>query len=253
MKKILLISIIPALFFLFTFVISNSAFAQQSYCPYGGGPCIQQGNLAANKTVQDPVTKAFLNNLTITSNRFGPGQIVTFKITITNTGNVQMGTVDIKDLFPQFLTFVSGPGTFNSSTNTLSFQTTNLNPNESRDFIITGKILDQNHLPSDPGVICLTNQVIAASDSSNAQDTSQFCIEKQITQQSVGAAANIPPTSPTPQPATPTPATTKGGISIFPPQQITTTPPTGPELIPLAAMLPTGLLGLFLKKKSKEI
>src|SRR3989304_8577444 len=57
---------------------------------YGGGEvCISKGNILVNKTVQNPQTGAFVDNLSLSNDpRFGAEKSVTFQLTITNTGSV---------------------------------------------------------------------------------------------------------------------------------------------------------------------
>lgn len=202
---------------------------------YGGGQtCAQTGNVAINKTVKNPQTGKFVDNLDINDPKFNTDQATQFQITITNTGSTTMSNISVKDIFPQFVLFMAGNGSFDSNTKTLSFDVNNLNPNESKTFDITGKIVSKDKLPTDRGVICVINQGIATSSNTGqtSQDNSQLCIQKQVTTQ--------------------VPTTTKGGLKVFPPTPVTTAPSTGPEMIPLIALIPTGLAGLILRRKTKK-
>lgn len=194
---------------------------------YGGGQnCITVGRVIINKTVQNPQTNQFVDNLNVNDPKFSPNQTVTFQISLTNTGSTIVPQIVVKDIFPNFVNFVSGPGNFDNNTKTLTFITYNLNPNETRNFTLQGKVVDNNQLPSDM-VTCVVNQsTLTATDSSQAQDNSQFCIQKQQT-------------------------TTKGGLPIVPPTTVTTTPATGPELLPLIGMIPTGIAGFLLRRKTQ--
>lgn len=64
-----------------------------------------------------------------------------------------------------------------------------------------------------------------------------------------------PTSTPTPilSQTEPSQTTTKGGMTIFPPSQQTENPATGPEMIPLIALLPSGALGFFLRKKTSKL
>ncbi len=223
MEKKILIS-----FFLFSALlfVSNKAYAVITCQPvYGGGQnCITTaGNLTINKTVQNPDTHQFVDNLNINDPKFQASQIVTFQITITNTGNATISQATVKDVFPGFVNFNSGAGNFDPNTKTLTFTTNNLVPNESRTFTLQGKVTDKD-LPD--GTTCVVNQATAAtSDNQMAQDNAQLCIQK-------------------------TQVTTKGGLPVFPPTKATITPPTGPEALVLFGLLPTGVMGWILRKKS---
>lgn len=215
---------------------------QPVYGTYGqyGGSC-PPGIVVINKTVQNPDTKALVDNLGVNDSRFSPEETVSFRITVTNTGQSLLEKVTVKDVLPQYVTFVSGAGNFDADTKTLTFDVLNLNPGESRTFSLAAKVVMSSDLPSDQAVICIANQVNAAALSQTVGDSSSFCIEHQIPGKKGG--------QPVEQPAKPT--ETKGGQKIFPKPEVTTTPETGPEALVLFGLLPLGALGRLLQKKSQ--
>ena len=94
------------------------------------------------------------------------------------------------------------------------------------EFLITAKTAESDKLPANQAITCVTNNVRAtAPDGVSADDNAQVCIEKQV----LGA-------QPTPQ--------------IFEKPTIKELPPTGPELGLLAALIPTGLAGIYLRRKA---
>lgn len=228
-------SIVVSLFaFLFS-LFAIPAFADVVCQPiYGGGQsCVQAGNILINKTVMNPSTSVLVDNLSVNDPKYGPDFIVNFQLVVTNTGSSTLSKVEVKDIFPQYVKFSSGPGTFDSNTNTLTFTVENLAASESRTFNIQGKVVSANDLPNQ--TVCVVNQAIATSDKQSSQDNAQLCIEKAV---------------PTPIPAGP--ITTKGGLPVMPPAKVVTTPPTGPEALALAALIPTGILGQFLRKRASK-
>ncbi len=212
---------------------------------YGGGQtCTQTGNVAINKKVVDPITGVMVDNLGFNDNKFGPDGVVTFQLAVTNTGNSQINTVQVKDIFPQYVTFAAGVGNFDSNSKVLSFDVNNLNPNETRTFNIVGKVVSADQLPVSQGIVCVVNQGTAkdaASQGTPSIDTAQMCIQK-----------NLPvPTTVVTQPGTTVvPTETKGGLKVFPPQKVFQAPSTGPEMLPLIALIPTGAIGAFLRRKT---
>lgn len=223
------------LFAIYYLLFTMSAAADVVCQPiYGGGQtCVQTGNILINKTVANPKTGAFVDNLSINDDKFLQDQTVTFQLAITNTGGATLSTVNIKDIFPKEVNFVAGPGNFDPNSKTLTFQTQNLNPNESRTFTLTAVIVNASELPADRGIVCVVNQAQASSNSMISSDNAQFCIQKQV------LAAQVPPV-------------TKGGLKVFPPQPVTAAPPTGPEMLPLIGLIPTGIFGFFLRKKASK-
>ena len=222
MKKFIFSAVVTSLL-LFSF---KTVYADTTCTPiYGGGQtCVTTGNIGVSKTVENPKSGGFVANLGVNDPRFSPEQNITFQVTVTNNDS-NATTITAKDTLPQFVKFVSGPGNFDSNTQTLTWQVTNLGVGQSQTFTIQGKITNASSIPS--GNICAVNQVNAtSSNGDNASANSQFCIQ----------------TGPTPTPIPPT---------VAPPAKVTVTPPTGPEALPLLALIPGALAGLGFIKKSK--
>ena len=224
-------SILSTIFFL---IIIYLLFPLKSYAAvscqpiYGGGQtCVTTGNILINKKVLNPSTNIFVDNLGINDPKYQPGFIVNFRLEITNAGNTNTPSVDVKDIFPQYIDFNSGPGNFDQNTKTLSFTIQNLAPNETRAFIVIGRVVSSTQLPISQGIVCVVNQATAVtSDNGNSQDNSQLCIENKI----------------------PAPVITKGGFPVLSPVPVVSSPPTGPESLALFAMIPTGIAGWFMRK-----
>lgn len=238
MKKIIL----PFATATFLFVIATlfTGNAQAAICQpvYGGQTCIPSVNIMLNKMVQNPQTNQFVENLGLNDPKFAPDQTANFQVTVTNTGEQNLGQIILKDTLPQFIDFVSGAGSFDANTKVLTFEVDNLGPNDSRTFVITGRVVKTENLPANQGVTCVINQINAVVTTSNnltVSDNAQLCIEKPAPIQSG---------------PTPTPIETKGGLKVFPAPVVKKTPPTGPELLTLIGLIPTGLAGIFLRKKA---
>ncbi len=227
MTKLLSIVFISGLLFLSPI---GKVYADVSCQPiYGGGQtCVTTGNILVNKKIQNPQTGEFVDNLNLNDSRFAPGQSVVFQILLTNTGATTILQTKVTDLLPTFITFQAGPGNFDSNTRNLTFTVDNLTSNETRPFTFQARVLDAKDLPD--GVTCdpRTKNLVTATTNTGqtSQDTASFCVEKGLT--------------------------TKGGFPVFPPPKVFTTPPTGPELIPLISLLPGGAFGWFLRKKSNK-
>lgn len=230
MKKILISLFAAGL--LFANITSSAIAAGESNCQvvYGGGEiCNPQIKFTINKMVQKPGKGGgdFVDNLTLNDPKFFANQTVSFKVIVENTGNTTITNLSVVDTFPNFVTFVAGSGSFDKNNNTLTFNIGTLEAGKKAEFIINGKIFEEKNLPNNQAVTCVTNNVKAKdSSSSEASDSSQFCIEKNV----LGAA-------PTPE--------------IFvkiPPKSI---PATGPEMLPLLGLIPAGITGFYLRRKSR--
>lgn len=187
---------------------------------YGGGTVCNY-NFKVEKFVQTPGKGggAFVENLNQDGPKYSPNQNVSFHIVVTNTGSNSIPTITVVDTFPQFTSFVSGPGSFDTNNKTLTFTVSNLGASQSSTYTVVGKVGDSNVMPNN-SVVCLLNQV-TGTDNNGAtnSDSSQFCVKKTL-------------------------------APVLPAPKVVTTPPTGPEMLPLAMLLPGALGGLILRKKS---
>lgn len=217
MNKTLAI-VLSAAFFLSNLALVNPADASvDCKTVYGGGQtCESKGEIDITKTVVS-ITKGGLQT-TQNNPTFQPEDQVTFKIVIKNTGDATFDSVEVKDTFPSYLSFVSGPGSFDANSKVLTFTETNLKAQESRQEMVTGKIAGSNGLSMNQGTICMTNQAIATANGQTDQSNAQFCVQKRIT--------------------------------VLPAPKMVQTPPTGPEMLPLMGLIPAGLIGIFLRRKT---
>lgn len=240
MSKTLRVLLIVLIIFVSSQLI-NKAFAQEP-CQsiYGGGTtCIKTQDITVDSKVLNPSTNKMVDNLAINDAKYKSGFIVIFQVAITNNRKTIIEKTNIQDIFPQFVSFSSGPGSFDTTTRTLAFDADNLMPSETRTFNILGRIVNASQLSFSENVICLANQVKAfVPDPAVGQDNSRLCIEKKSMSPvatTKGEYQTVPP---------------KVGFPIFPPVFVTTSPSTGPESLVLFSLIPTGILGWFLRKRT---
>ncbi|KKU82805.1 MAG: hypothetical protein UY10_C0023G0002 [Microgenomates group bacterium GW2011_GWA2_47_8] len=190
---------------------------------YGGGEtCVLKGNLLINKSVKNPQTNEFVDNLSRSNDpKYMSGQIVEFQLTVTNTGNKKINEIEVTDILPNYLDFQSGPGTFDSNNKKLTFKIVGLEPNQSKTYTVKAKV--SGNISFSQAVNCVVNQAKAVSGDNESSDIAQLCIEKTVT-------------------------TTKGGLPVMPAPGLKQTPATGPEMLGLAALIPAAGAGLFLRK-----
>ena len=221
MRQFLFASI---LLFGLSFFFPANALAYVTCQPiYGGGEtCIQVGNLLINKTVQDPQSKAFVDNLGINNPMFAPDQDITFKLIVTNDGNETVKNVVIKDTYPQYVNFTSGDGKFDNNTKTLTIEVAEIKAGESKTYTLAGKIVSSSSIPGDTGTVCVVNQATATSNGKVSQDNAQFCIKK----------SNVL------------------GV-VFPPPSVKTSPPTGANAIALFGLIPVAISGFILRRRTR--
>src|SRR5581483_4411285 len=141
MKKFLFIF----LFSIFSLLLARSAYADVVCQPvYGGGQtCVTTGNILVTKTVQNPQTNQFVQNLGTNDPRFSGDQTVTFQISVTNTGGQTISQTAVKDSLPGFVNVRAGgtAGTFDKNTKTRTLTVGLLGRNETRNFAVLGKVV----------------------------------------------------------------------------------------------------------------
>jgi len=199
---------------------------------YGGGElCQKQVKFTIEKQVMSPTKGgSFVDSLSTNDPKFAPGQNVTYRVIIKNIGDTAIQQLDVNDTFPQFVSFVSGPGNFDANSQSLNFSIQNLAPNKTVTYTIVGKTADNATLPQDKMIVCPINTVKAVeSDGNTASSSSQICIEKNVP---TGTSGQLPP-------------------KVYQTPPMKTTPNTGPEVLGLLALIPSGIAGVFLRKKSK--
>lgn len=231
MRKSLLLSA----FLLSALLFSGSAYASVTCQPiYGGGEtCVSRGDIDIEKKVKHPDSpkgeaEKFVDNLSISESKYHAGDQVVFKLTVTNTGDATLSTVEVKDILPTYVTFVSGPGKFDANTKTLTYTLKDLKSKESRTETLVVKVVAESDLLIDNGSVCTVNQSFATSDGMSDQDNALFCIEKKV-------------------------LVTKGGLPVKPAVKAAQTPPTGPEMWALIGLIPAGLSGILLRRRSMKI
>lgn len=196
---------------------------------YGGGfTCPKRGEILIDKNIKHPTKDLFVDNLTQFDPKYTTDQEVTFRIHVANTGNDLIDKVEVKDIMPDFLSFVSGPGNFNQNegkNGTLTFTIYNLASGERREYWITGKVFSSGSLPEN--LICkLQNrgQARGNADQFN-EDIAEFCVEKRV------------------------PGTTKAGVPL------TEVPKAGPfeYALTFTALTSIAGVGVYLRRKAQSL
>lgn len=226
MKRLLCIPIIAAIAFIAS---CKTAEAQYAPCPqYGVAVCPPITTIVVDKTVQNPSTKDFVDNLGPNDPMYAPSQTVPFRLKVTNTGTVQIENIVLTDTIPQFTKLPATKGQAPSG-NLITITVGTLKPGESKTYDISAQVLDDKNLPADQAVICnVTNKVDANSTGPTAHDEASFCISHKIS------------------------TVTKGGLPVFPTPSAKITPPTGAGVFALIGLIPSGIAGLLLRRKTKK-
>lgn len=237
MKTILLSS----LFVLTGLIFSPIAAAQNGCTPLfnGGQTCIQHADFSINKTIKEPGTNAYRENLTATSNYFAPDQILNFRITVKNTSNNTIENVTVTDTLPGYTSYISGDGKFDFNTKLFTAMIAKLDKGQSKNIAFNVKVLPMQQIPGSPTPLCITNQATAAQGNRFSADNATFCIANSV----LGAATEN---------TTANGATTKGGLPVFGQTNAAKSPNTGPEMLGVIGLPVLAAIGHLLRKSTNQ-
>jgi len=189
MNKIITILLSVFIFLAFFAVVKTQVFADSGGYFYGGG--VPLSEIMIDKQVKNYEKGIFIDNLSASDSKFKPEQEVVFKVIVKNTGNIDLKSMQIRDVFPRYMNFISGPDGYvwNVDNGEMKVDLDGLKAGESIDFLVTGRVFKREDLPQEKSIVCVTNFVEVKSDSALDSDTSGLCIYNLEV---------LPPTGPNP-------------------------------------------------------
>ncbi len=183
MRKYLFGMLFSLFILVLVLAVKTPAFASGGCVPvYGGGvQCPRAGEVLIDKKVKNPSTGIFVDNLISTDPKYRPQQVITFNIIIRNSGDEMLDTVTVTDKIPAYVDFMSGDGSYDAKTKTLTFTFNNLAGRTSRTFTVKGRIVHPALLPVDKRIVCDANFVEAITGNGQKDsDEARFCIQKEL-------------------------------------------------------------------------
>lgn len=151
--------------------------------PFGVRAQYYQPGAASKSIVVDKKVRAvnqtnYFDNLTSSQKLFFDNDLIEFSITIQNGGQETLRNIDVKDFLPKNLRLIFNPGTFNANGNTVEWKIDQLNPGESKNYLIRAKIIGVANLKLTSN-LQLTNTASANVDNISDQDRSSYFIGVQ--------------------------------------------------------------------------
>lgn len=176
------------LFFLLTVLTSTSVQAAGSnsvsqYGQYGGGTPsydITIDKMVSTGTTTKGGVTSYVDNYAVSDPRFAPNQKVYFQVKVKNTSNATLTNVEVRDFMPSYVEAVEGPGSYDQNSKTIYWKYDELKAGEEKVEKLVAQVYPQTNLPADKGVMCMTNKASVKADSAFDEDSSQFCVEKQV-------------------------------------------------------------------------
>ena len=153
---------------------------------YGGGvSCPRPAEVLLNKTVRNPATGVYVDNiLPIDNTNYRPGAIIPFHLKVQNSGDETLSLVTVTDSIPSFTDFSSidaavENSSYDSNSRKLTFTVSNLAGNSSRTFTLNLRVVSET--AANKTLVCPINIVdTISSNNGTDHDESQFCIQRVI-------------------------------------------------------------------------
>jgi len=185
--KNIVLSLVSGLAFIAGFAfLARPIYADMCTTQYGGETTCQPSDLTVNKQVRNNSTNVFVENLSASDPTFAPGSDVLYRLIIKNSSGETFNPVNVKDVLPGYLTFVSGPGTYDKNTNTLTFSLQNLIAGETRTVDIMARVVATDYF-NGKSFVCVTNyaEVKALNPPAGEagrfdSDTAQICLQNNV-------------------------------------------------------------------------
>jgi uncharacterized repeat protein (TIGR01451 family) len=160
-------------------LLARPAFADMCTTQYGGETTCQPSDLTINKQVRNPGNSNFVENLSSTDPTFSPGSDVLYRLIIKNTSGETFNPVHVKDVLPSFLTFVSGPGSYNSDTRTLTFDLNEVYAGETRTVDVMARVVNTDYF-NGKSFVCVNNYAEVKALNRFDSDNSQICLSNNV-------------------------------------------------------------------------
>lgn len=122
----------------------------------------------------------YVDNLGTADFKFKPGDEVSFQLKVKNATNQTLDSITIQDFLPPSLEPLEGPGNYDDKSRVITIDAGSFAINEEKFYLIKMRVISQDKLPADKGLLCELNKAVAKSGSITDDDVAQFCIEKQV-------------------------------------------------------------------------
>lgn len=165
------------------FVIAPKVLAQSCTTQYGGTTTCVPTDVTINKQVRDPIDmNLFRENITSGDTPYAPGAEVEYLLTVRNASNQTFATATVRDVLPDALDFVAGPGTYTAATRTLTFTITNFTPGQTVTERVLSRVKDAStFLPANQSLFCnVVNRTDLVATDRTDNDQASLCVQTKI-------------------------------------------------------------------------
>ncbi len=164
------------------FAVAPKAFADGDCTNQYGNPTeCPKDRIEINKKVRYPTNSSlFVENLTDRDASYSPGDEVEYDLAVTNTSNENYQTVTVIDVFPGVVTFVSGPGRYETNANKLTFELSDLKAGQTVHSRVLVKLSDASKFPDDLKCDIVNTATATGPGGMSDQDTASLCVRTKV-------------------------------------------------------------------------
>ncbi len=186
-------------FMIIAMISAKPISAETCVTQYGGsqyGTSCAPKDLTINKEVQKIGVQGsdggavYVENLSISEASASAGMYMTFRLTVKNSSNKEFKTVEVKDIFPPYMTYPTSGGSitggdvksavYDPSNRTLTMKLENMKPGESRQIIVTAKVEESEKFPAGKSTFCVSNLAQVKAEDRFDEDTAQVCVNNNV-------------------------------------------------------------------------
>jgi len=177
-------------------VLATPVMADSPYSPYNiyvGTPVGSVAKqVAVDKLVKNPVTGAFVDNVNSSSHSYLNTQEVVYRINVTNSGQVELTNINVTDLLPQGVNYVSSPANYDQNSRRINFVIPKLAAGQTYTLEYKAKVSTITNKGGVEESSCPINTVEVRVNDLYAKDQASICIGTQV----LGAVQELPVTGP---------------------------------------------------------
>ncbi len=137
--------------------------------------------IVIDKKIRAVGETVFYDNIPSSQKTFVEGDQIEFSIKVENRGTINLTNINVVDYLPKYLTLMIFPGVDNLTDNTVKTTIDNLNPGDSKEYIIRARISD---LPSSNyanSLIQLNNRACASNSQTGDCDNAKYFVGMSTT------------------------------------------------------------------------
>lgn len=159
-------------------LLATNSFAQYGTTTYNYSILIDKTVAIPNSSNTN--SNNYVDNLSPSDPRFHAGDDVWFKVRVKNTSDQNLTAVTVKDTVPTYILPIEGPGSWDLDNRIISWNAGDFNVDEEKTYYLKMRVYDKSMLPSDKGLFCVTNSADARNNVAADDDSTQICIEKEV-------------------------------------------------------------------------